>query len=92
MCLGLNQGLMSNAFKYYPLAEVGRGTWLGEEAFYQETDNLSYSIKCKTNVKVLEIGLIDFKDKMPLELTRELKQIALKKKFSKLLRKEPKAV
>ena len=76
MCLGLNQGSMSSAFKYYPLAEVGRGTWLGEEAFFQEGDKLSYSIKCKTKVTVLEIDLTDFKDKMPIELTRELKHIA----------------
>lgn len=85
--LGLNQGSMSKAFNYYPLSEVGQGTWLGEEAFYMGSGSkLSYSVKCKTMVKVLEIGLQDFEARMPKELTAELKNIAIRKQFMRYMR------
>ena len=88
MCLGLHQGSMSSAFNYYPLTRVGQGTWLGDEAYFLEDAKmeLQYSIKCLSTVSVLEIGLSDFIDKMPPELMEELKIIALRKQFLKLVR------
>ena len=86
MCLGLNQGSMSSAFNYYPMCNVGSGTWIGEESFFMETTELSYSIKTVSTVKVLEIGLVDFYDKMPPEIIKNLRTIALKKQFSKIMR------
>ena len=86
MCLGLNQGSMSSAFNYYPMCNVGTGTWIGEESFFMETTELSYSIKTVSTVKVLEIGLVDFYDKMPPEIIKNLRTIALKKQFSKIMR------
>ena len=51
-----------------------------------DVSELSYSIKAITTVQVLEIGLIDFKDKMPPEILNELRHIALKKQFMKIIR------
>ena len=63
---------MSKAFNYYPICDVGRGTWIGEEAFYSEVEKLRYSVRCKSQVKVLEIGLQDFQERMPNRLSKEL--------------------
>ena len=46
LCLGLNQGSMSRQFNFYPISSVGPGTWLGEEAFFSEVSELTYSVKC----------------------------------------------
>lgn len=78
---------MSKAFNHYPLSEVGQGTWIGEEAFYMDSGSkLTYSIRCKTIVKVLEIGLQDFEARMPQELSAELKNIAIRKQFMRYMR------
>ena len=79
LCLGLNQGTMCQPFNYYPISRVGQGTWIGEEAFFMDVEELSYSIKTLTAVKVLEISIIDFKDKIPQEMLEELQNICLKK-------------
>ena len=81
MCLGLNRGSMSSAFNYYPISRVGPGTWLGEESFFMDVSELNYSVKAITKVELLEIGIIDFSDKMPPEMINELRTIALKKQF-----------
>ena len=56
---------MSQAFNYFPICQIGKGTWIGEESFFLDVQHLNYSIKTLTTVRVLEIGIIDFQDKMP---------------------------
>ena len=86
MCLGLHSGSMSNCFNYYPLSTVGPGSWIGEECFFLDLKELTYSVRCQTPVKVLEIGLTDFQDKMPPELLSYLQGVSLQKQFLKLFR------
>ena len=66
ICLGLNKGSMSSAFNYYPISQVGAGAWLGEEAyFFPEIQELSYSVRTSSQVKLLKIGLTDFRNRAP---------------------------
>ena len=68
---------MSKAFNHFPLSEIGYGSWIGEDAFFMELDYLGYSIRTKSTVRVLEIDMRDFNDKMPPEMMKDLKELAL---------------
>ena len=67
ICLGLNQGNMSESFTYFPISTVSKNQWIGEECIFSNSNKLGYSIKSESAVKVLEIGLQDFKDRVPKE-------------------------
>ena len=79
ICMGLNQGNMSERFTFFPISTVSKNQWIGEECIFTNSNKLGYSIKTTSAVKVLEIGLQDFKDRVPKEFCEQLEQITLKK-------------
>lgn len=76
VCLGLDQGSMSSAFNYYPIAQVFVGTWLGIEACFKEDHKLEYSVRGVTAVKLLKATIKEFKVKAPRSLLEHLSLIA----------------
>ena len=86
ICMGLNQGNMSERFTFFPISTVSKNQWIGEECIFTNSNKLGYSIKTTSAVKVLEIGLQDFKDRVPKEFCEQLEQITLKKQYLKLER------
>ena len=47
---------MTEAFRHFCFAEVGEGQWIGEESIFSQ-DKVPYTLKAKTQLKVLEIYL-----------------------------------
>ena len=68
ICLGLNQGNMSKkSFTYFPISTISKNQWIGEECIFSNIDRVNYSVKSMSTVKVLEIGLLDFRERVPKE-------------------------
>jgi CRP-like cAMP-binding protein len=48
---------MSKAFREFNFTTLGPKSWLGEEALFSPENIVSYTLKAKTSVLVLEVGL-----------------------------------
>lgn len=58
--LGINNGHMSKAFREFNFGEIGPGEWAGEESVWSNFP-VSYSLKAKTDVVVLEMTCSDLR-------------------------------
>ena len=48
LCLGLNEGSMSKAFREFSFAQVTTGEWLGEDSIFGDRNCCIYSSRAKT--------------------------------------------
>lgn len=50
------------------------------------SETIPFSVKCDSEISVLEIGLHDFSEKVPRDMMELLKKVALQKQIQRLLR------
>jgi hypothetical protein len=53
---------MSKSFREFHFALLSPKSWLGVEALFSPVGKVNYSLRTKTAVKVLEIGIKDLKN------------------------------
>ena len=70
---------MSQTFKEFQFGEIGPGEWAGEDSVWSINLPLSYSLKAKTNITVLEITTDDLRRILSPQYLRFLEQISLSK-------------
>ena len=86
MALGLEQGSMSQNFREFHFSEISTGQWVGEDSIFSILNTVSYTVRAKTQITVLEIGFNDFKQHLPSEYTQYLEKMIVKKSAFKLRR------
>jgi CRP-like cAMP-binding protein len=59
--LGTHEGSFSEAFRQFRFADVSEGQWLAEESIFHEQGKISYTMRAKTKLTVLEIASSDLK-------------------------------
>ena len=77
---------MSKGFTYFPISTISKNQWIGEECIFSNVNKLDYSVKSMSAVKVLEIGLSDFKERVPKEFCEQLEHVTMNKQYLKLVR------
>lgn len=70
---------MSEATRQFNFAEVSKGSWLGEESILTETGRLTYTIRAKTKLRVLEIAAADLKRLLIPEVQKFLLKVSIDK-------------
>lgn len=77
LCLGTEQGSMSQSFREFKFADMSAGQWLCEETIFHDSSKVSYTMRAKTNVTMLEIASSDLKNLLLKEHKDYLMQVAL---------------
>lgn len=77
--LGTHEGSMSEAFRQFRFAEVSEGQWLAEESIFHEQGKISYTMRAKTKLTVLEIASLDLKQ----VLIQDFKEFLLSQALNK---------
>ena len=70
---------MSQNFREFHFSEISSGQWVAEDSFFSPTGTVSYTVRAKTPVTVLEIAFNDFKQHLPPQYVKDLEEMIVKR-------------